>query len=89
MDAESVIRIGQEALLLVLLLSAPPVIAAMLIGLVISLFQAATQIQEQTLSVVPKIVGVYVVLVAFGLWTLGQIVGFSLQLLESIGDVGR
>ncbi|MFT4538957.1 MAG: flagellar biosynthetic protein FliQ [Planctomycetota bacterium] len=89
MDAETVIRIGQEALLLTLLLSAPPVVAAMVVGLLISLFQAATQIQEQTLTVVPKIVAVYVVLVAFGLWAVGQMVSFSLQLLESIGDVGR
>ena len=88
MDAETVIRIGQEALLLTLLLSAPPVLAAMVIGLVVSLFQAATQIQEQTLAIVPKIIAVYFVLVAFGLWILRQTVSFALQLLQSIGEVG-
>ena len=88
MDAETVIRIGQEALLLTLLVSAPPVLAAMAIGLLVSLFQAATQIQEQTLAIVPKIIAVYLVLVVFGLWILRQTVSFALQLLQGIGEVG-
>lgn len=88
MEAETVIRIGQEALLLTLLLSAPPVLVAMVVGLLISLFQAATQIQEQTLTVVPKIVAVYAVLVVLGLWILGRLIAFSTNLLESIGDIG-
>lgn len=80
--------VGVASVGIVLLLSAPPVIAAMFVGLLISLFQAATQIQEQTLSIVPKIIAVYVVLVAFGLWTLRQTVSFALQLLQGIGEVG-
>lgn len=88
MDAETVIRIGQEALLLTLLLSAPPVLAALVVGLVVSLFQAATQVQEQTLTLVPKIVAVYLVLVAFGLWSLRQAVAFAVQLLQGIAEVG-
>ena len=88
MEAETVIRIGQEALLLTLLLSAPAVVVAMVVGLIISLFQAATQIQEQTLTVVPKIVAVYVVLVASGLWVLGRLIAFSVSLFESIGEIG-
>ena len=88
MDTDSILRIGQEALLLVLLLSAPGAVAALLVGLLVSLFQAATQVQEQTLSVVPKIVAVYLVLIAFGVWILGQLVSFSMQLFESIGQVG-
>ncbi len=88
MDTDSILRIGQEALLLVLLLSAPGAVAALLVGLLVSLFQAATQVQEQTLSVVPKIVAVYLVLISFGVWILGQLVSFSMQLFESIGQVG-
>ena len=87
MDADSVIRICREALLLTLVVSAIPVIAAMLVGLAVSLFQAATQLQEQTLTVVPKIVAVFLVLGIFGMWILQQLIQFASALLENIGRI--
>lgn len=87
MEPEAAIRIGREALLLAIVLSAIPVIGAMIVGLVISLFQAATQIQEQTLTQVPKIVVVYGVLMAGGMWMLTQLLTFSAQLFTAIGSV--
>lgn len=89
MDAETAIRIGQEALYLTLVLSGPPVIGALVVGLIVSIFQAATQIQEQTLSTVPKIVVVYGILMIAGLWAISQLIRFSSTLFGVIPDIGR
>ena len=89
MDADTVLRIGREALLLVLILSAGPVLAAMAVGLIVSLIQASTQIQEQTLSFVPKIVATYAVIALAGLWILQQLIQFATVLFDSIGMLGR
>ncbi|HNE39740.1 flagellar biosynthetic protein FliQ, partial [Accumulibacter sp.] len=62
MTPELVMDIGRQAIEMTLLLSAPLLLAALLIGLVISVFQAATQINEQTLSFIPKLVGMFLVL---------------------------
>lgn len=87
MDTETVLRISREALVLTLLLSALPVLAAMLVGLIVSLFQAATQLQEQTLTVVPKIIAVFAALAVGGLWMVRQLMQFSYVLLESIARI--
>jgi flagellar biosynthesis protein FliQ len=84
MSGEMIIRIVREALLLVLLISAAPMLASMLVGFVISVFQATTQIQEQTLSYVPKLVAVFLTLAILGPWMLAQAVRFSKLILESI-----
>jgi flagellar biosynthetic protein FliQ len=89
MDSDAVLHIGREALLLTLILSALPVLAAMLVGLLVSLFQAATQIQEQTLTFVPKIIATFAVLAIGGAWMLQQLSQFSIVLIEGISDVGR
>lgn len=89
MDADTVLRIGREALLLVLLLSAGPVLAAMVVGLIVSIFSAATQIQEQTLTFVPKIVAAYAVIAIAGFWILQQLTQFTVVLFESIPLIGR
>lgn len=78
-----IISITKQALFLTLILTAPPVAAAMLVGLVISLIQATTQVQEQTLTFVPKLVAVMVTLVLFGPWTMVQLVNFAQSLLDS------
>ncbi|MBI2066635.1 MAG: flagellar biosynthesis protein FliQ [Deltaproteobacteria bacterium] len=78
-----IISIAKQALYLTLILTAPPVAAAMLTGLVISLIQATTQIQEQTLTFVPKLVAVMVALVLAGPWTMVQLVNFAKSLLEA------
>ncbi len=84
MTAEAVLRIVREGLLLILLLSAPPMFATMLVGLVMSLFQAVTQIQEQTLSYVPKLVVAFLSLAIAGPWILQQTVRFTTVLFETI-----
>ena len=84
MSAEAITRIVREGLLLVLLLSAGPMAASMIVGFVVSVFQAATQIQEQTLSYVPKLVAVFLTLAILGPWILAQAVKFASLILESI-----
>ena len=84
MNSESIVRILREGLLMVLLLSAGPMLASMLVGFMVSLFQATTQIQEQTLSYVPKLVAVFVTLMIMGPWILSQAVRFTVVLFESI-----
>lgn len=78
-----VISITKQALYLTLILTAPPVVAALLVGLAISLVQATTQIQEQTLTFVPKLVAVMVTLVLVGPWTMVQLVNFAQALMDS------
>jgi flagellar biosynthetic protein FliQ len=84
MTGEMIIRIVREALLLVLLISAGPMLASMLVGFIVSVFQATTQIQEQTLSYVPKLVAVFLTLAVLGPWMLAQTIRFSRLILESI-----
>jgi flagellar biosynthetic protein FliQ len=87
MTPESVLLILRESLLLILLLSAPVMAVTMLIGLVISLLQATTQIQEQTLSYVPKLVAAFLTLAITGGWILQHAVQFSAALFESIPSI--
>ena len=69
--------ITQEALILVLVASAPPIILSLIVGFFVSVFQATTQIQEQTLSFVVKLVAVVLTLMIMGGWLGGQIMSFS------------
>jgi flagellar biosynthetic protein FliQ len=80
---ETVVRIGREALLLTLVLSLPPIGLSMIVGLLISVFQAATQIQEQTLTFVPKMIAVFGLLAALGFWMVAQLVRFTSLLFSS------
>ena len=84
MEPDVVLRIGREALLLTLVLSMPPVGAALVVGLMVSLFQAATQLQEQTLTFVPKLVAIFAVLAVLGLWMVAQLMLFTQSLFENI-----
>jgi flagellar biosynthetic protein FliQ len=87
MSTEAITRVLREGLLLILLLSAGPMLASMLIGFIVSVFQATTQIQEQTLSYVPKLAGVFVTLAIMGPWILAQTVKFTVVLFDSIPTV--
>jgi len=87
MTAEMIIRIAREGLFLVLLISGGPMLASMLVGFVVSLFQATTQIQEQTLSYVPKLVAVFLTLLILGPWMLMQAVRFARVIFDSISAV--
>ncbi len=74
--------ITQEALFLVLVVSAPPVLMSLLVGFIISLFQATTQIQEQTLTFAPKVVIVFGVLALTGPWIGSQLLRFTFHVFD-------
>ncbi|MEY6431918.1 flagellar biosynthesis protein FliQ [Thioalkalicoccus limnaeus] len=87
MSPELVITIGKQALIVTVLLSAPLLLAALALGLIVSLFQAATQINEMTLTFIPKLVGLVLVLFLAGPWMLSTITGFARRLFESIPNL--
>jgi flagellar biosynthetic protein FliQ len=84
MTPESVMTLGQQAIEMTLMLSAPLLLSALVIGLVVSIFQAATQINEQTLSFIPKLVGIFMVLVFVGPWMMTMMVDFIRRLFGNI-----
>jgi flagellar biosynthesis protein FliQ len=84
MTPESVIVIGQQALVITAMLSAPLLLAALAAGLVIGMFQAATQINEVTLSFIPKLLVLAAALYLGGGWMLKIIVGYTESLISSI-----
>jgi flagellar biosynthesis protein FliQ len=84
MTAELIMTIGQRALEMTMLLAAPLLLAALAIGLLVGVFQAATQINEMTLSFIPKLVGMAGTLVVAGPWMLKTIVSYTRELFESI-----
>jgi flagellar biosynthetic protein FliQ len=87
MDASQVFTIGQQALMLLLMVSAPVLVAVLVVGLVVSIFQAATQINEATLSFVPKIIAAVVVLAIAGPWMMTTLVEYLQRTLQSIPSV--
>lgn len=84
MTPEAVMTIGQRALEMTLMLSAPLLLAGLIIGLIISVFQAATQINEATLSFIPKLIGIFLTLILAGPWMLQSMTDYIRQLFESI-----
>jgi len=84
MDIAFVLKLCNEALLLILILSAPALIASLTVGLLISIFQATTQIQEQTLTFVPKIVFTFLAIGLTGSWLIAQIVLFATRIYQLI-----
>ena len=87
MSPDAIVRICREGLMLVLIISAAPMLAAMMVGFVVSVFQATTQIQEQTLSYVPKLIAVFAVIAITGPWMLRQVVRFTQIVFDSIALV--
>jgi flagellar biosynthetic protein FliQ len=79
--------ITQEALYLTLLVSGPPIVLSLLVGLFISVFQATTQIQEQTLTFAPKLIAVFGVLAVAGTWIGGQLLRFTLDLFDRFPEM--
>ena len=84
MTPESVMTMGYEAMKLALLLAAPMLLVALVTGLLISLFQAATQINEATLSFIPKLLAVFATAVIAGPWMLGLVLDYIRTLFSSI-----
>lgn len=84
MTPESVITIGQQALEVTILVSSPLLLAALAVGLLVSIFQAATQINEMTLSFIPKLLVMFLLLVVAGPWMLNMMMDFTRRLYSSI-----
>ena len=87
MTPQSVVTIGQQALYVMLVLSAPLLLTALVVGLVVSILQAATQINEMTLSFIPKLIAMVAALVIAGPWMITYYVDYVKRLFESIPSV--
>ena len=84
MSGDLVIQLGQEALMVVLLVSAPMLGLGLIVGLAVSVFQATTSIQEQTLAFIPKIIAVFVAVLIFGPWMLSIMVEYVTNMLGNL-----
>jgi flagellar biosynthetic protein FliQ len=87
MDSQQVFTLGQQSLWMLLMVSAPLLLTVLAVGLVVSIFQAATQIHEATLSFVPKIIAAVTVLAIAGPWMLTSLVEFIQRTLQAIPSV--
>ena len=84
MSGDLVIQLGQEALWIVMLVSAPMLGLGLIVGLLVSVFQATTSIQEQTLAFIPKIIAVFVAILIFGPWMLRIMVEYLTNILVNL-----
>ena len=84
MNQDTVVNLAAQAMSLGLKVAGPLLAVGLVIGLLVSIFQAVTQIQEQSLSFIPKIIGVAVLLVVLGPWMLHQLVSYTQNLFQSI-----
>ncbi|MFW5768836.1 MAG: flagellar biosynthesis protein FliQ [Spirochaetota bacterium] len=89
MDIGEAVYILRSGVLQILLISAPLLIIGMVVGLIISILQATTSIQEQTLTFVPKIAAILGGIIIFGPWIMGSMTQFTIQLFERIPDMVR
>ncbi len=84
MTPESVMTMGRHAIEVTLMVAAPMLLIALAIGLIVSIFQAATQINEQTLTFIPKLIGIFVALVVAGPWMLTIMLDYMREMFTSI-----
>jgi flagellar biosynthetic protein FliQ len=84
MDAQQVFTLGQQGLYLLLIVAAPVLLSVLVVGLLVSIFQAATQIHEATLSFVPKVLAAVAVLAVAGPWMLTTLVEYLQRTLQAI-----
>jgi flagellar biosynthesis protein FliQ len=84
MNPQTVMALGQNALELTLMVSAPLLISALVVGLIVSVFQAATQINEMTLSFIPKLVAIFAALLISGPWIITVMTDYMRRLITSI-----
>jgi flagellar biosynthetic protein FliQ len=87
MTPEMVLDIGHDALWVTALLSAPLLLSALAVGLIVGMIQAATQIQEMTLTFIPKLIVLALALLISGSWMLGVLTDFTITLIESIPEL--
>lgn len=89
MSNDLAIQIGREALVLVMMVAAPMLGLGLLVGIIVSIFQATTQIQEQTLAFIPKIIAVFLAVIFFGPWMLSMLVDYTRQLFINLPNIIR
>lgn len=89
MSADAIVLLGRDAMIVTLLVSAPMLLSGMVIGLVISVFQSVTQIQEITLTFVPKIFVVLLAFVVFMPWMMSTVIGFVEPLFGNLHTLAR
>ena len=89
MSGDMAIQIGRDALYMVMLISAPMLGLGLLVGVMVSIFQATTQIQEQTLVFIPKIIAIFVAIVVFGPWMLSLMVDYTREIFLSLPNLIR
>jgi flagellar biosynthetic protein FliQ len=87
MTPESIMSMGHQAILVTLMVAAPMLLVALVIGLVVSIFQAATQINEATLSFIPKLIGIFATLVIAGPWMLTILTDYLRSVLTNIPNL--
>ncbi len=87
MSPEQAVDICRKAIQAILMVSAPMLVIGMVVGLLVSIFQAATQINEQTLSFVPKIVAVFLAMLLFGPWLIKVMTVFTIGLFETMATL--
>lgn len=88
MDESFILSVTGQCLYLILILSAPMLMAALVVGLCISILQATTQVQEQTLSFVPKIIATFIALMATGSWIASMVGEYAISLFNYIPNLG-
>jgi flagellar biosynthetic protein FliQ len=84
MTPESIMTLGRHAMEVTLMVAAPLLLVALGIGLIVSIFQAATQINETTLSFIPKLIGIFIALVVAGPWMLSTMLDYMRELFTNI-----
>ena len=89
MSGDMAIQVGRDALLMVMMVSAPMLGLGLIVGILVSIFQATTQIQEQTLAFIPKIIAVFVAILIFGPWMLSMLVGYTHEIFVSLPQMIR
>jgi flagellar biosynthetic protein FliQ len=88
MDQSQIMEVGAKAMWVTLQVSMPVLGVSLVVGLLVSIFQAVTQLQEPTLTFIPKILAVVVVVVVAGPWMLNTMMGFTIDLWSGIPDIG-
>lgn len=86
MTEEAVLDIASEALWTIIIVSAPLLLISLVVGLIVSIFQAVTSIQEQTLTFIPKILSIFIAIMIFGSFIINTVVEFMERLWSSFGD---
>jgi len=79
-----VIDIARQTLWLIIKVSAPMLLASLVVGLIISIFQTVTSIQEQTLTFVPKLIAIFLIIMLFGSWIMTEIKDFTIELITNL-----